>query len=228
MSMVVPPRHNDELPPYRGNGEATLALSAESPSFSRYFAWKRWLDLVLAILLLIPGIPLILLLVLVVRLTSRGSGLYRQVRVGRNGELFTMYKIRTMRHDAEVGTGAVWAEPADPRVTRTGRFLRWKHLDELPQLLNVLCGHMSLVGPRPERPEFVRHLSRHINDYLDRLAVPPGITGLAQINLLPDSDLESVRRKLAVDLNYIERANWFLDVRILLGTSIAPVSPDTL
>jgi lipopolysaccharide/colanic/teichoic acid biosynthesis glycosyltransferase len=119
---------------------------------SNYCRWKQGPDRVLAVLLLLPAMPLIALLILLVRLTSRGPGIYRQVRVGRNGKTFTMYKIRTMRHDAEARTGPTWATNNDPRLTGLGRFIRSVHLDELPQLINVLKGDMDLVGPRPERP----------------------------------------------------------------------------
>jgi len=123
-----------------------------------------------------------------------------------------------MAVDAEAGSGAVWAKKRDPRVTRLGRILRALHLDELPQLFNVLKGEMSLVGPRPERPEFVQVLSAKIPGYCDRLAVPPGITGLAQLNLPPDTDLNSVRRKLFLDLEYVAHGSLALDVCLLACT----------
>jgi len=183
---------------------------------SSYFRWKVVLERILAALLLLPGAPLIACLLLLVRLTSRGPAIFRQCRVGKNGRLFSMYKLRTMRDGAETTTGPVWARAADPRVTRVGRVLRKLHLDELPQLFNVVKGEMLLVGPRPERPEFVEILKGKISGYTNRLAVPPGVTGLAQINLPPDSDLDSVRRKLALDLQYLEQANLWLDLRMLL------------
>lgn len=185
-----------------------------------YFRWKRPVDLVLTILLLLPALPIIAFLIVLVRLTSSGPGLFRQCRVGRNGRRFDLYKIRTMVQDAEAATGAVWTERQDPRITRVGRVLRRLHLDELPQLLNVLRGDMSLVGPRPERPEFVAVLSEAIPGYLQRLAVEPGITGLAQINLPPDTGLESVRRKLALDLEYVRKAGFLLDLRMLGCTAL--------
>jgi lipopolysaccharide/colanic/teichoic acid biosynthesis glycosyltransferase len=183
-----------------------------------YVRWKRLLDRVAAALLLVPAVPMIALLVVLVRLTSRGPGIYRQVRVGQRGRKFMMYKIRTMRRDAEAQVGPVWTHPSDARVTLPGRLLRKLHLDELPQLLNVLKGEMSLVGPRPERPEFVEVLAGQIPGYVKRLAVPPGVTGLAQLNLPPDTDLDSVRRKLVLDLEYIEHAGLFLDLRLFLCT----------
>ncbi|MBU4272896.1 MAG: sugar transferase [Planctomycetes bacterium] len=183
-----------------------------------YFRWKVILDRTLAALLLAPGLPMIALMVLLVRLTSRGPGIFRQVRVGQRGRKFTIHKIRTMRHDAEAASGPVWTQARDPRITLVGRVLRKFHLDELPQLLNVLKGEMSLIGPRPERPEFVHVLAEAIPGYLNRLAVPPGVTGLAQVNLPPDTDLDSVRRKLALDCEYIRRAGPWLDIRLFSGT----------
>ena len=187
---------------------------------STYFRWQpiwAWL----ATLLLTPiFVPVIAVLVLLVRLTSRGPGLYRQLRVGKNGKTFRIYKIRTMRCDAEAETGPVWTDENDPRITPLGRWLRRLHLDELPQLFNVLLGQMTLIGPRPERPEFTQYLARAIPGYLQRNKVLPGITGLAQINLPPDSDLDSVRRKLVLDLEYVQKANFWLDFRIGLCTGL--------
>lgn len=184
----------------------------------RYIRRRGRLERLLAAGLLIPALPLIGLLIVLVRLTSRGPGIFRQVRVGQNGKIFMMYKIRTMAVDAEVGTGAVWAGEHDPRITPLGRTLRDFHLDELPQLFNVLRGDMALVGPRPERPEFVRVLSAAIPGYQARLAVPPGVTGLAQLNLPADTDLHSVQRKLILDLEYLRTASFWLDCRVLLCT----------
>lgn len=186
---------------------------------SPYVQWKKVVDRVLAAMLLVAAVPVIGILVVVVRLTSKGPGIYRQKRIGRNGRPFTMYKIRTMRQDAEARTGAVWTVPGDARVTALGRVLRVLHLDELPQLVNVLRGEMSLVGPRPERPEFVEVLARRLPGYRDRLAVLPGITGLAQVNLPPDTDLDSVRRKLILDLEYVRYASLWLDLRLLAFTA---------
>jgi hypothetical protein len=138
--------------------------------------------------------------------------------VGKNGRKFFIYKIRTMIHNAEVRTGPVWTKAQDSRVTSLGRVLRKFHLDEFPQLFNVLRGEMSIVGPRPERPEFVEVLSGQIPDYSNRVVVYPGITGLAQLNLPPDSDLNSVRCKLVLDLEYVERAGLFLDICLLICT----------
>lgn len=202
----------------RGGADAFDMIGARV-QVPRYHRRKHLPDRVLAALLLIPGLPMIGLLVLIVRLESRGPGIFRQVRVGRRGKTFTMYKIRTMRIDAEAKSGPTWAVENDPRLTRVGRFIRAVHLDELPQLLNVLKGEMALVGPRPERPEFTGMLSSAVEGYLDRLAVRPGVTGMAQINLPPDSDLDSVRRKLVLDLAYLHEASLGLDLRILCWTA---------
>lgn len=183
-----------------------------------HFTWQSARRRLVGGLLLVPLLPVIGLLVVLVRLTSRGPGIFRQTRVGRNGRLFVMYKLRTMSLDAESDTGPVWAQHRDPRVTPLGRVLRRLHLDEFPQLINVVKGDMALIGPRPERPEFVDFLSQELPGYLDRLSVLPGITGLAQINLPPDTDLECVRRKLVLDLEYVARGNLLLDARIFLAT----------
>ncbi|MCC6127013.1 MAG: sugar transferase [Pirellulales bacterium] len=194
------------------------AVSALKPS--RYVGGKYILDYFIAALLLVPGLPLMALFACLVRLTSRGPAIFTQTRVGHKGRIFKMFKIRSMTHNAEARTGPAWTQTADPRVTPLGRFMRKFHFDELPQLFNVLRGEMSLVGPRPERPEFVKILSRRIPDYANRHAVKPGITGLAQLNLPPDSDLDSVRRKIMLDLEYIQTATLWLDLRLLLCTAL--------
>jgi lipopolysaccharide/colanic/teichoic acid biosynthesis glycosyltransferase len=199
------------------DGEPTQEIVVESA----FFHTKEMLDRLLGAVLLMPALPLIGLLIVIVRLNSRGPGVFRQVRVGKRGRTFTMYKLRSMRIDAEAKTGPAWSPTgADPRVTRLGYWLRRLHLDELPQLLNVVRGEMSLVGPRPERPEFVEILAEQIPGYLNRLMVQPGITGLAQINLPPDTDLDSVRRKLVLDCDYVRSAGLWLDIRILVCTAL--------
>jgi lipopolysaccharide/colanic/teichoic acid biosynthesis glycosyltransferase len=186
---------------------------------SVYHSVRPALERLAALLLLVALSPLIGLLVVLIRLTSKGPGIYSQTRLGRGGAIFTMYKLRSMRLDAESKTGPVWAAVGrDPRVTPLGHWLRRSHLDELPQLYNILRGEMSLIGPRPERPAIAAVLADAIPDYLDRLRVLPGVTGLAQINLPPDTDLNSVRAKLQLDLEYIRRADWWLDIRIAACT----------
>lgn len=183
-------------------------------------ATKRTMDLLAAGLLSIVAAPVVLIAMLVVRLTSRGPALYTQDRVGHGGREFTIYKIRTMIHDCESLTGPKWSVPGDPRVTGVGRVLRALHIDELPQLLNIFRGDMSLVGPRPERPVFVARLGREIPHYRARLSVLPGITGIAQLLQPPDVELADVERKLAFDLFYVRHASVWLDVRILAGTAL--------
>jgi lipopolysaccharide/colanic/teichoic acid biosynthesis glycosyltransferase len=192
-------------------------------SLGVYGACKRGADFLAALVLLVLTAPLVLLSMLLIRLTSRGPALYTQTRVGRGGVPFTIYKLRTMVHRCESLTGALWSAPGDPRVTPLGRILRRTHLDELPQLWNVLRGDMSLVGPRPERPEFVPQLEQAIPHYRARLAVRPGVTGLAQVQLPPDTDLDSVRIKLAYDLYYAAHVGFWLDLCIGLATAFKMV-----
>jgi lipopolysaccharide/colanic/teichoic acid biosynthesis glycosyltransferase len=182
--------------------------------------WRRPLDLTVALILLVLAAPILIAAMVLVKLTSRGPFIYTQTRLGRNRRRFTIYKIRSMTHNCEQLSGPCWSSGDDPRVTPVGRFLRRTHLDELPQLWNVLRGEMSLVGPRPERPEFVEALEKAVPRYAERLKVRPGLTGLAQIRLPPDTDLLSVRQKLIYDLHYVERRDLWLDLRILLGTGL--------
>jgi lipopolysaccharide/colanic/teichoic acid biosynthesis glycosyltransferase len=179
---------------------------------------KRGIDLGVASILLLAASPVILLAMLAVRLTSKGSAIYRQRRVGRHGTEFVIYKIRTMFQDCESHSGIRWATKTDPRVTPVGRFLRNTHLDELPQLWNVLRGDMSLIGPRPERPEIVPSLELALPSYRDRLLVRPGLSGLAQVQLPADTDLESVGRKLACDLYYVRHWSLGLELRLVACT----------
>jgi lipopolysaccharide/colanic/teichoic acid biosynthesis glycosyltransferase len=145
--------------------------------------------------------------------------LYRQIRSGKDGKTFTLFKFRSMFQDAEAKSGAVWASKNDPRVTPLGRWLRRLRLDELPQLINVLRGEMVLVGPRPERPEFVNVLVEQIPYYQQRLAVKPGITGWAQINHKYGDTLEDTLLKLEYDLYYIKNLNMTLDLYIMFQTA---------
>ena len=204
-----PPDSNQS--PVQGNPESEIP---------EYFQWKATATRVLGGMLLVLFSPAILLLMLLVSLTSAGHGLYRQKRVGKRGQTFVMYKLRTMSRDAETATGPTWCQPGDSRITFVGRMLRYLHLDELPQLLNIARGEMDLIGPRPERPEFVEKLVEEIPGYAERLAVLPGVTGLAQINLPPDETTDCVRRKLVLDIEYIQTATLGLDFRILLCTAL--------
>lgn len=185
-----------------------------------YHPVKRVADAVVAIGLLVATAPMILVLLGLVKLTSPGPGLFSQVRLGRDGRPYRLYKIRTMTHDCERTTGPQWSTLKDSRVTPLGRFLRKSHLDELPQLWNVARGEMSLIGPRPERPEFVVDLERVVPGYRRRLEVLPGITGLAQIQLPPDNDIDDVHRKVRCDLRYIQEMGPAIEVKILAGTAM--------
>ena len=216
---------------YRDWSRSDAETTAGSPEWVR-----RAVNLTIALVALVILLPVMLLIALLVRVTSRGPVLYTQTRVGldrrqtsrgsqnhrreRNlgGRPFTIYKFRTMRVDAEHGSGAVWAQQSDPRVTSIGRLLRQYRLDELPQLLNVLRGEMNIVGPRPERPTIFAELREHIAEYPLRQRAKPGITGLAQINHHYDRSLEDVRTKVHYDLEYIRRQSVAEDFRIMLKT----------
>lgn len=179
---------------------------------------KTAMDFIISILVLLAGMPLWIVVALVVRLDSPGSVFYRQTRVGKGGREFRIVKFRSMVRDAEKSSGAVWAGRNDPRVTRVGALLRKTRIDEVPQLLNILAGHMSLVGPRPERPEIIRTLREKFPFYNKRLTLKPGLTGWAQVKLEYDSTLEDVAEKLKYDFFYIENQSLFLDIEILLRT----------
>jgi sugar transferase (PEP-CTERM system associated) len=182
-------------------------------------AVKRVFDLALASLLLIACAPLLLLTMLMIRLESPGPVLFRQERVGRDGQPFRVLKLRSMRLDAE-RDGPRWASAADPRVTRVGQVIRLLRIDELPQLLNVLAGDMSMVGPRPERPFFVEQLTRDIPYYAVRHSVKPGLTGWAQVRYQYGSTVEDARSKLQYDLYYVKNHGVMLDLLILLETVV--------
>jgi lipopolysaccharide/colanic/teichoic acid biosynthesis glycosyltransferase len=197
---------------------------------------SRVVNFALAAMAMLVTFPLLLILAIAVKVTSRGPILYAQTRVGLDrrwrstlamqerrledlgGQVFTIYKFRTMRVDAERGSGAVWAQENDPRVTRLGRFMRILRLDEFPQFWNVLLGDMNIVGPRPERPSIVSRLREDIPEYQARHRVKPGITGLAQINQKYDASLEDVRSKVSWDLRYIQQQGLLLDLGIMLRT----------
>jgi len=183
-----------------------------------YDAAKRAIDLTTAALLLLFLSPLLMLVALLVRVSSTGPVIFAQERLTKGGKRFTLYKFRTMQVDAEKDTGAVWAQRSDPRVTALGRLLRLSRLDELPQLLNVVIGDMSLIGPRPERPEFTAELSEHIPGFHRRLEVKAGITGLAQVVSGYSASKRSYKRKVALDLIYIRRRSLILDLKIALRT----------
>jgi sugar transferase (PEP-CTERM system associated) len=179
---------------------------------------KRMLDLALSIILGVLTAPIMLLTALAIRLDSQGPILYSQERVGENGRVFTVFKFRSMRTDAEQAGRPVWARDKDDRITRVGRFIRKTRLDELPQLWNVMRGDMSFVGPRPERPFFVEQLAREIPFYMQRHAVKPGLTGWAQVKYEYGSSIEDAMEKLRYDLYYIKHLSVFFDLTIVLDT----------
>jgi exopolysaccharide biosynthesis polyprenyl glycosylphosphotransferase len=180
-------------------------------------ALRRARDVAGSLILLALTLPLLLLVVCLIKFDSRGPLLYRQHRVGLNGQVFTLLKFRSMRIDAEAA-GPCWATEGDPRVTRVGAFIRAFRIDELPQLINVLRGEMSLVGPRPERPHFVTQLARIIPGYDDRTRVLPGITGWAQVHYPYGASVEDARVKLAYDIHYLHNQTLLLDAHILVAT----------
>lgn len=181
-------------------------------------ACKRLFDVVLSFTGVVITSPLMVLVAIAVRLDSPGPVLYRQVRAGLRGEAFEVLKFRSMRVDAESKTGAQWATLDDPRVTRLGRFLRKYRLDELPQFFNVLRGEMSFVGPRPERPEFIKTLRHKIPYYDERLSVRPGLTGWAQVEYPYGASLDDAARKLEYDLFYLQNMSVLFDCLIVFNT----------
>jgi lipopolysaccharide/colanic/teichoic acid biosynthesis glycosyltransferase len=187
-------------------------------SSHQYAFLKTGSEWVVALVMLVLVAPLIAGLAMLVKLNSKGPAFYPQRRLGRFGRPFQIYKLRTMTHRCEQTSGPIWSMADDPRVTRLGRWLRDTHLDELPQLWNVLCGHMSLIGPRPERPEIAAQIEEALPEFRKRLLVRPGITGLAQLRLPPHLELNAVRWKLAYDILYIDQLSWGLDLRIALTT----------
>jgi sugar transferase (PEP-CTERM system associated) len=187
---------------------------------------KRLFDIAASLVVLIVGLPLILVAGIAVILDSRGPVFYRQPRVGLFGEPYDIYKIRSMRIDAEAEGKAVWASENDPRITRVGRIIRTLRIDELPQLWCVLKGEMSFVGPRPERPSFVAELEKQLPYYAERHMVKPGLTGWAQINYPYGASVEDARVKLEYDLYYAKNYSPFLDLLILLQTVRVVLWPD--
>jgi len=194
-------------------------LSLSGHLARRYFELaKEIFDLVLGSVAMLATLPLWFACAAIIKLSDGGPVFFCQTRVGKDGRLFRMFKFRTMRPDAESPGQAVWARKDDPRVLPACRWMRTSHVDELPQLVNVLLGDMSLVGPRPERPEILRELEKHYPEVRRRLAVRPGITGLAQVSAGYDTTIEKFRHKLHADLKYISQNSWRQELRILAAT----------
>ena len=179
-----------------------------------YNIYSRILDICLSIIGLTIGIPLIIIFAILIKLEDKGPIIYKQERVGKHGKLFNIYKLRSMRMDAEK-YGAQWAQVNDPRILNVGRFIRKTRIDEIPQLFNILKGDMSIIGPRPERPMFTMQFNEEIDGFINRLLVKPGLTGWAQVNGGYDMTPEE---KLKWDLDYIQNRSIFIDIRIIFRT----------
>lgn len=179
---------------------------------------KRGLDIILSIIGLILLAPIWFLLMVIIKIDSKGPIFYKQQRCGKNKKYFNIIKFRSMITDAEGETGPVWSGLQDKRITRVGKFLRRLHLDETPQLINILRGEMAIVGPRPERPYFIDKLIKEYPFYQRRLKIRPGITGWAQIKQPFDTTVKDVRQKLKFDFYYIENLSFRLDIKIIINT----------
>lgn len=196
---------------YRVRQEQSRPLSVKA---QKYLIVKRMLDVVFSIIGLVLAFPVVLFFAMLISIETPGSPFYIQERVGMNGKYFKVIKLRSMRMDAEK-CGAKWAEANDPRITKIGSFIRKTRIDELPQLLNVLLGDMSMVGPRPERPCFTAEFNNQIPGFTNRLIVKPGLTGWAQVN----GGYEiSPKEKLIFDLYYINHLTFLMDIKIMLKT----------
>ncbi|MCO7150875.1 sugar transferase [Vagococcus lutrae] len=189
-------------------------LERDSILKNNYLYVKRLFDIIFSVALLALTFPLIIFFMILVRLESRGEAIYKQKRVGYKGNEFTIYKIRSMRNDAEEN-GAQWAEKEDPRITNIGKIIRKTRIDELPQLISVIKGDMSLIGPRPERRIFIEEFKKDIPNFEDRLLVMPGLSGWAQVN--GGYDL-SVKEKFELDIFYINNLSFKLDMLIFFKT----------
>jgi len=197
-----------------GGGGILLGLARR-----QFRLFKELMDIVGAVIAMLFALPVMMICAAMIKISDpAGPVLYRQVRVGLNGRLFTIYKLRSMYVDSEKAGRAVRAGADDPRIIPLCKWMRKSHVDELPQLFNILRGEMSLVGPRPERPELFEELSREMPDFERRLAVKPGLTGYAQIYNGYDTDVEAVKRKLEMDLYYIENMCLGLELKLLLAT----------
>jgi len=196
----------------------TFKVHTLFPTSPLYHAWKRGLDIAGSSALLFMLAPAFAAVAIAIKLTSPGPVFFRQSRLTQGGRIFTLIKFRSMSVNAESVTGATFAQKDDPRVTRVGVFLRRTRLDELPQLINVLRGEMSLIGPRPERPEIADQLSKTIARFPVRLRAKAGLTGLAQVIQGYPNDVDGYRRKLSLDILYIRQQSLLLDAWIALKT----------
>ncbi len=237
-SIAVNPRPRSPQPVRRTQAEESGTSLQAQQLVPQVEGTRRWLNVAVAIVLLVIAMPIMIVIAVLTKLTSKGPILYRQTRIGMDhrlpgdvplrisrrrvcdlgGRPFVIYKFRTMRVDAESGTGAVWAKEKDPRVTWLGGLLRQTRLDELPQLFNVLKGDMNVVGPRPERPSIFLRLADELEDYQLRQRARPGITGLAQVSQQYDRNMDDVARKLQFDLEYVRTQSFRTDLAIMLKT----------
>ena len=204
------------------NPEATLPPNSQRNVFGlmAYDAIKRFLDILVSLGLLVFAVPVMLILSILIRLSSPGPAIYCQKRLTTRGRVFTIFKFRTMKSDAESKSGAVWASKSDPRITTLGRLMRKTRLDELPQLINVLIGDMSLIGPRPERPELALKLQSELPLFKKRFEVPAGLSGLAQVSADYADSIDSYKTKLKYDLAYVKGRSLLLDLKIAIKTII--------
>jgi len=201
------------------DGRVCRACAEVLPRHGWYVPLKVVFEFLLSIVLLIAAVPFIVVAAILIKLTTPGPIFYLQTRLGKHGRKFRLIKLRTMIHNAEAKTGPTWTKKNDSRITPVGRFLRDTHIDEFTQLINVLLGQMSLIGPRPERPEIAEKIEWEVDNYNMRLNVRPGVTGLSQLKLPPDTDLEDVRRKLRHDLYYVRYHSPLLDLKIFCATA---------
>jgi len=203
-----------------GNMSADLMVGVDSVDRFKvkhkpvYSVISRLFDILSSLVSLVIGLPIVLVAAIAIKIEDGGPVLYSQVRLGKSGRVFTIYKMRSMRVDAEVN-GARWAEIEDERITKVGKFIRKMRIDEIPQLYNVLVGHMKIIGPRPERPELAEEFYEKLPEFANRLVVKPGLTGWAQVS--GGYDLSPVE-KLVLDIEYIENRGFWLDLKILMKT----------
>jgi lipopolysaccharide/colanic/teichoic acid biosynthesis glycosyltransferase len=182
-----------------------------------YEITKRVFEILFSIIILVAMLPILVIIYAGIKIQDGGPFIYSQIRIGKNGKPFKIYKIRSMVTDSEKD-GVQWAKDRDVRITKIGKFIRASHIDESMQLLNIIKGEISLVGPRPERPEFINDLEKNINNYSLRHVVKPGITGWAQINYKYGNSIEDTRQKFEYDLYYVKNRSIFMDISILIRT----------
>lgn len=195
--------------------EEAFVSKLDHPVENKYLPVKRFFDVCFATILMVPGSILILIFMILIKLETPGKCFYSQKRVGLMGEIITVTKLRSMYEGAEKKTGAVWAQKNDKRITKVGHFMRKTRIDELPQLLSVIKGDMSLIGPRPERPEFTQQFSEEFNNFEQRLVIKPGLSGYAQVH---GGYEDNPQEKLINDLYYINHIGFFTDLKIIFKT----------